>query len=102
VIVQRIHTEIGSHVEPQLDQDWPEWKKLEWLAAVVSVDTSIPIRIAEATFSTKRRGKWRVDPDAYSINYGHGAIGAYGYQEAWSLLTGIGLGVDLARTKDKP
>ena len=93
--VTRVLTERGSHVEPSLDEDWPAWKRLEWLASVVAADTGLPVRISEARFSTKRFGKWRVDPDMFSVNYGHGSICAYPYAEAWALLTGLGLGASL-------
>lgn len=83
-----------------MDEDWPAWKRLEWHAAVVAEDTGLPIRISEARFSSKRFGKWRVDPDMFSVNFGHGSIGAYPYAEAWALLTGLTLGASLRDLKD--
>lgn len=48
--VTRVHTEHGSHIEPPIDQSWPDLKRLQWQAGVASLGTGITITVTMAKY----------------------------------------------------
>lgn len=97
--VQRIHTAIGSHVEPPLDQTWSQIQKLRWHAAVVEVDNDFQgIEISKAHLSRRIMGRWVRVPDVYEIAVGSGGgSGAYTFSQAWDYLNGVSAGMRAMR-----
>ncbi|MFE9684145.1 hypothetical protein [Streptomyces sp. NPDC006285] len=88
--VTRIHTDGGSHIDPELDQTWPEDKKLDWHASVVMADTGLHIEL----YPIRTPG----EPTRYGINIGDfrkgGVVSTGGgtYRDAWDYLNGVSTG----------
>jgi hypothetical protein len=95
--VERIKTEHGSHIEPRLEQWWSKRKKLEWHAAVIEVDSGIPVRVSRADYSTKIAGVWIPNPGYYDVSTGRSSCGPLTYDDAWSYLNGIAAGASAVR-----
>lgn len=86
--VTRVHTERGSHIEPEFDPDWPERVKLEWHAAVTAHDTGLRVEVFNAQLwvdDVKQEG-------LYCIAVGSSSASAFTYREAWTYLNGISTG----------
>ena len=86
--VTRIHTDGGSHIEPDLDQLWPALTKLQWKAAVVAHDTGLRVAVTPSRTTINgipQRG-------LYCIQVGHGSAAPYNYDQAWSYLSGVAAG----------
>jgi len=91
-IVDQVKDEHGSHIEPPLDQQWPDADKLAWKAGVELVDSGL-----RAILTLWSDGTW-------SINAGSTAIpNGMTYHDAWQALTLMGIGaraVSPRRTHD--
>ncbi|MFE9124997.1 hypothetical protein ACFYOF_06175 [Streptomyces sp. NPDC007148] len=93
--VTRVHTDTGSHIEPELDEAWDEETKLRWHAAVVAHDTGLTIEVHPHTESASRT--------QYGINIGsireggQTSLAARPYYAAWNALTHISIGAEAAR-----
>jgi hypothetical protein len=83
---------LGSAVEPPLDPSWDDRTKLAWHAAVTSCDTGHSVRVEVLP------GRFR---DSYRLSYGGdavvGQVSPLSFIEAWSVVSGIAIGVDLSR-----
>lgn len=92
MIVQRVTTETGSHIEPPLDQDASDLDKLRWLAAVVEHDGCFP----EGTFRFSM-----VPGDQFGLSWSHGtgvtSHSGMPFHLVWRHLTAMLDGVVLAR-----
>lgn len=91
--VTRIHTERGSHIEPELDTGWTEAEKLAWHAAVIAHDTGLTIRLHDEAFTINGEPV----PGMYGINVGSHSLSAYTYREAWTFLNGVDTGAAVAK-----
>lgn len=91
-IVRRVEHESGSHVEPALDEAWPDLWKLRWHAAVVASTTGLRIQIDDA--DVKLNGV----PLAgrYNIRCGSSTASVGSYRDAWTQLNGIETGAHQA------
>lgn len=99
--VHLVHTSTGSHIEPPLDQTWPDVKKLMWQAAVVRHDTGLDFTIAPASIKVGGRevqDTW--DLHARTPSGGYAIFPLGGYLEAWSDLNAIRCGAELARAQE--
>lgn len=87
--VRRVATNSGSHIEPGLDNKWPDIDQLRWKAAVVAWDSDT-IHVEHADL------RWNGIPvkGYYSIQFGASAIGPVSFKEAWSMMSGIGIGYE--------
>jgi hypothetical protein len=95
--VTRIHTATGSHIEPPLEPEWSDFKKLLWHATVVEADTGIRLVVTEGGMKRRQSdGGWAAVPGAYTIAYGNGSISAFDFERAWSFINGVTLGAELA------
>lgn len=88
--VRRVETERGSHIEPPLDESWPDFVKLRWWAGVVFADSGLRVDVT----------RWS-SPGQYSLT-GKTPVrswsrGAGSFDQAWLMLTNIGMGAQLAR-----
>lgn len=90
MMVRRVHTENGSHIEPELDPAWDEMTKLRWLAAVAAHDTGIRIRVHPARARIEE--SWRTIPDLYCLEIGRTSVSAQRYHQCWLYLTGVQVG----------
>lgn len=100
--VGRIHTESGSHIEPPFDPTWDELTKLQWQAAVTSVDCGgLRIKVHPNAFREKINGEWRDVPGYYSLQLDHSSVGSLGYRTTWSYLNGISIGWREARRSEE-
>jgi hypothetical protein len=93
MIVERIETEHGSHIEPPLDQSWSDLEKLEWQAACVTAETGIEhIQVTRSDYRTSgilQRGYYCVQ-----VGYGH-SIAPLNFYQAWSYLNGVARGTQV-------
>lgn len=90
-VVRRVEDDRGSHIEPPLDQSWPEAERLAWHAAVVSDEIGMPVHL------WSHAGDDRAD--LYAIGVGGSSAAAYSYDRAWTLLSGIASGVRAERSR---
>lgn len=99
--VERVLTEHGSHIMPELDTSWPALTQLQWKAAVTEVDAALPA------------GTITVVPSRYWINgvRQHGLFdimtprtsgGAFTLASGWEFLNGVVTGARLARLATGP
>jgi hypothetical protein len=91
--VTRIHTDSGSHVEPPLDEDWPNLDKLRWLAALAAHDGGMDTRLVVTL------NDWDVKRESFSITYDIGLTSPYSYTDAWTLLNGIAIGAEIVQRR---
>lgn len=91
--VVRVHTERGSHIEPDIQPTWSDAEKLAWLAASVAHDAGLRIRIYDEAYTLNDRPV----PGYYSISVGGHGISAYTFREAWVFLHGFDTGVEVGR-----
>ncbi|MFD4740589.1 hypothetical protein ACFWNQ_24975 [Streptomyces virginiae] len=89
MIVHRIRTDRGSHIEPALDPAWPDATKLQWHAAVTALDTGLPIHVHVAARSE------------YGLTVGNTGAAPFTYREAWEYLNGASAGATAARHADR-
>lgn len=82
MLVTRVHTDSGSHIEPPLDQAWDEPTKLTWHAASVTHDTGINITIHDA------------EQGFYNLAVGSSSISPLDYRSAWDFLIGVHTGAE--------
>jgi hypothetical protein len=87
--VRRVKVRNGTHVDPPLDPSWPDATKLDWLAAVVSVDTGLRISVTPSDY---RIGKRRQTGYYCVMVAGHSSTAPYTYRDAWVYLSGISTG----------
>jgi hypothetical protein len=94
-VARRVHTDHGSHVEPELVQSWSDLDKLRWHAAVVEQDTGLTIEVGLSDHRIKRPGsdRWEQVHGEYRISvvrpgvYSSGM--AFRFVEAWAYLNGV-------------
>lgn len=67
-------------IEPELDSNWPELKQLDWLTAVVRVDSGLILSVKQTKYGFTVWGA------------GSSSSGNYTYHEAWQLITHYGWG----------
>lgn len=89
--VHRVEDETGSHIEPPLDETWPDLWKLRWKAAIVSREIGCNIHIGK---DAKRA--W------YGLSYHDGKVGvgsslSLTFNQMWAELNGIRAGHEIAR-----
>lgn len=80
--VERVMTEGGDHIEPPLDPNWTELRKLEWLAAVVAVDTGFVVTVRQAPSH-----RWR-----YCLSGPGWGLSDMAFAQCWDYLSGISIG----------
>jgi len=88
MVVTRVQTGNGSHIEPPCDDAWPDRMKLEWWAAVTADDTGLRVEVRDAEFwhgGVKKYGY-------YSVIVGHGSITPLTFDQALSYLSGVSTG----------
>lgn len=83
--------------EPPLDEGWSDRVKLEWKAALVSLESGLAIDIHPADYRVKKFGVWvKAKPDHYNImvvgDYGSSTSGPFLFNEAWTYLNGVETG----------
>jgi hypothetical protein len=97
--VQRITTDDGSHIEPPLEQDWPEASKIAWAAAVCAADTGLTVEVfehrgGEYSFRFGRHNPYPSEAMRVgTINSG----GPYSYNLAWIYLNAVSVAVKASR-----
>lgn len=102
MVVERVATEHGSHIEPPFDESWDDLQKLQWSAAVTCVDGGFApghVRVFAGGLLRRRGFRRRAVPVPgwYSINVGSLSMAAYRYDEAYDVLHGIAVGAPKAR-----
>lgn len=97
-MVERIVTEHGSHIEPPLEQWWSKFQKLKWHAAVVEVDSGVPVRVTRSDYKTKIAGVWVPNYGYFDVSTGRSSIGPMSFDSAWSYLNGIEAGARAVMT----
>ena len=89
MIVERIETPGGSHIEPPLNPLWSHLKKLRWHAAVASVDTGLTVRVEPTR---------KLMPQTYMVSIvGYSSHSDRPYKDAWTLINGISSGARAVR-----
>lgn len=98
--VIRVHDARGSRIEPPCEDGWDQATKLAWHAAVVALDTGLPITVTTGGLRRKNarrwwrpRPRWHDVPDMYGVRIGTASISPVTFAGAWDLLNGICLGV---------
>lgn len=86
--VTRIERDGMSHVEPPLDSEWSDRKRLEWHAAVAEYDTGVPFAIHDGSRSDSMRTH-------YTVQVGGSAI-VLNFDEAWLYIIGASTGAKAA------
>lgn len=92
MIVRRIETDTGSHIEPAMDDEWTLQQKLEWWAAATELDTGLPIKIGPGR-------AWHGDvelPDMFTVIIGNSSTVLH-YLDAWTYLNGASAAVRALR-----
>ena len=88
--VRRVQTERGSHIEPPLDETWPDFLKLRWQTGVVFADSGLRVDVT----------RWS-NPGEYSLSgktpNGGWSRGAGPFYQAWRTLGDLSMGAQLAR-----
>ena len=91
--VERIENGRGSHIEPPLDETWPDFLKLRWQAGVVFADSGLRVDVT----------RWS-SPGQYSLHGktrdGGWSRGAGSFDRAWYMLGDLSMGAQLARDHD--
>lgn len=96
--VERVRTEHGSRIEPGLEDNWPERKKLEWKLAVIEVDSGLRIGMYDPKCPTKILGFWVRDRYCkYGFTVAGASVGAFTFHAAWDFLNGVEFGYKAAR-----
>ena len=90
IVVRRIHTDTGSHIEPPLDEHASEFDRLRWHAAVVEHDTGIHVAVNQQP----KGSLW--ERSLFGFNVGGSSIAAYDFRSAWTFLTGVRVGASAA------
>lgn len=89
--VTRVETDSVSRVEPPFDNAWDDLTKLEWQAAVASLDTGLLVTVTVAN-----TGSWRTVKRFFNVGCGSSSSssssGPYDYREALMVLIGISIG----------
>lgn len=80
-------TEIGSHIEPPLDPAMPAALKLQWMTAVIRVDTGLDIQVVKRVV-----GGWAITGHGYTWTCG-------GWAAAWRDLSALSTGAQMMRRK---
>jgi hypothetical protein len=92
MVVRRVEVPGGSKVEPPLDQTWPDAVKLAWHAAVVEIDSGLPVRVSPANYSiddVPQHGFYNV---RVGTSRGASTHGPLSYKDAWSYMNGVRTG----------
>jgi len=91
--VARIGDEMASHIEPAMDESWPDLKKLQWEAGVTQVDSGVTVYIVTGCCGQKDwRGRYKWADDIYAIDIGLSSYGGFTYRSASTFLGGVGAG----------
>lgn len=94
--LKRVNFEGGSRIEPALKPIWLPLKRLQWKAAVTSVDTGLHVTVKPADYRVSGIGQFGV----YEVGVEYAGTGPLDYRSAWSLLTGVEIGANqMKRTK---
>lgn len=94
----RVETSGGSHIEPPLKSWWLPLKRLQWLAAVVELDSGVHVRVEPAKYWVS--GIPQVG--YYDIRLKGSSSGPHDYRGAWSTLNGIEMGAQATTYKETP
>ena len=96
--VTRVQDGDMSCVEPPLDQNWSDRKKLEWHAAVAAYDTGVRFEIRDGSFKVRdRTGLWGEKEPHYSVIVG-GSSSVHSFDSAWTYINGACAGARAARS----
>lgn len=79
----------GTRIEPALDQKWTDVEKLAWHAAVVALDTGLPVSVYGGASNGRRQ--------LYGVTTGSSSHASYSFDEAWIFLNGLRAGVQASR-----
>lgn len=96
-VVERVHTEHGSHIEPPYDEGWDDLTGLRWHAAVTEADTGVHVRVEPANYSIERHGRWVKQQGFFCVLVGHSSSGPYTFDQAWKTMNGVSMGVSASR-----
>jgi hypothetical protein len=92
--VVRVETANGSHIEPQLDQEWSNLDKLRWHLAVCLHDAG-----ADPELMHVEPGNMTINGravEAYQLLHPCGTFGGGGFHEMWDLINGVQIGLSNA------
>lgn len=97
MVVTRVLTEHGGHIEPPLDESWSDLDKLRWWAAAVAVDTGLRVSVSESEQRTRRHGRWVPERGLYSVSVGSSFRSGATFNNCWTFLSGVCTGAQQAR-----
>jgi hypothetical protein len=97
MIVQRIHTDHGSHIEPPFNPHWTNLQKLQWQAAVISADSGLPVTVDLSDTRRKTLFGWRRIPGRYAVHVDGTGISPLTFDSAWDYMNGVLAGAEAAR-----
>lgn len=80
----------GDSIDPPLDPDWSDLKKLQWNAAVVECDHNLPEGTIKVHYFPTNYNVVVKTPGRVSSSAVHS------WEDAWSLINGISKGLWLA------
>ena len=96
--VTRVQDGDMSCVEPPLDQNWSDRKKLEWHAAVAAYGTGVRFEIRDGSSKVRNRiGLWVEHEPHYSVIVG-GSSSVHSFGSAWIYINGARAGARAARS----
>lgn len=84
--VTRIHEEWGSYISPPIDQEWDQLTQLQWHAAIVEMDTGIPIKVTDEG-RVWVEGKLQTDI-RFLVFIGNTGASPMRFDTAWTYLNG--------------
>lgn len=93
MIVTRVHTESGSHIEPPLNSEWSLLCKLKWKAAVGTADSGIEIAVSHSSYWADRI-RMR---DVFNLDIDGTVSGPHTYQQACDWISGATVGAQAVR-----
>lgn len=83
--VRRVVNGLSSHIEPPLEEDWSDLEKLQWNAAVATLDTGLRILVHPMEADVMGRVRYSVQVENISAS-------ARPYFEAWSYISAVSTG----------
>lgn len=93
MIVTRVHTDHGSHIEPPLNPEWSLLRKLEWAAAVGTADSGLEITVSHSRYWVDRV----LQRDVFNLGIDGAVSGPHTYQQAWAWIHGVTAGAQAVR-----
>lgn len=96
--LRRVQTDLGSHIDPPLNQWWPKLDQLRWKAAVCSIDCGFTVKVGASGYWIGRR----LQRNFYDVSVPNSSAGPFTFSSAWDYINGIETGAFASRQAVSP